>query len=271
MAKRKTNKRRRRRKPRKVRLTAYGLVALLALLIAVGAFIAKPYIKERHKIEKGAPVPSGYYCYGIDISKYQNEIEWDKLKVLTDARGRTTNSIAQAKDIRDISYAFIKATEGTTLKDKCFRRHWNNAGKAGIRRGAYHFFRSSKDARQQALHFIKTVGTLSEEDLPPVLDIETIHKGCSKKTLNDKALIWLKTIEQHYGRKPIVYSSASFIEDIICIEIKENYPIWVAHYQTRKPRCNRWHIWQFAEDAIVYGIEGKVDLNVTSEETLKSL
>ena len=61
MAKRKTNKRRRRRKPRKVRLTAYGLVALLALLIAVGAFIAKPYIKERHEIDKGAPVPSGYY------------------------------------------------------------------------------------------------------------------------------------------------------------------------------------------------------------------
>ena len=270
MAKRKTNKRRR-RKPRKVRLTAYGVVAVLALLVAVAAFIARPYIKERHEIDKGAPVPAGYYCYGIDISKYQSEIEWDKLKVLTDARGRTTNSIAQAKDIRNISYAFIKATEGTALKDKCFRRHWNNAGKAGIRRGAYHFFRSSKDARLQALHFIRTVGTLSEEDLPPVLDIETIHKGCSKKALNDKALIWLKTIEQHYGRKPIVYSSASFIEDIICTDIKDNYPIWVAHYQTRKPRCNRWHFWQFAEDAVVYGIEGKVDLNVTSEETLKSL
>ena len=249
MAKRKTNKRRR-RKPRKVRLTAYGVVAVLALLVAVAAFIARPYIKERHEIDKGAPVPAGYYCYGIDISKYQSEIEWDKLKVLTDARGRT---------------------EGTTLKDKCFRRHWNNADKAGIRRGAYHFFRSSKDARQQALHFIRTVGTLSEEDLPPVLDIETIHKGCSKKALNDKALIWLKMIEQHYGRKPIVYSSASFIEDIICTDIKDNYPIWVAHYQTRKPRCNRWHFWQFAEDAVVYGIEGKVDLNVTSEETLKSL
>ena len=270
MAKRKTNKRRR-RKPRKVRLTAYGVVAVLALLVAVATFIARPYIKERHEIDKGAPVPAGYYCYGIDISKYQSEIEWDKLKVLTDARGRTTNSIAQAKDIRNISYAFIKATEGTTLKDKCFRRHWNNAGKAGIRRGAYHFFRSSKDAKQQAMHFIQTVGPLSENDLPPVLDIETIHKGCSRKTLNERALIWLKTVEKHYGRKPIVYSSASFIERNLYKEIKDNYPIWVAHYGAARPRCDKWHIWQFADNATVCGIAGEVDLNVTTEQTLKKL
>ena len=270
MAKRKTSKKRR-KKPRKIRLTGYGIAAVLALLIAVSAFIARPYMRERDGIEKGAPVPSGFYCYGIDISKYQSEIEWRKIKILTDLKGRTTNSVAQAKDIRDISFAFIKATEGTTLKDNHFKRHWSNAGKTGIRRGAYHFFRSSKDAHHQALHFMKTVGPILEEDLPPVLDIETIHKGCSKKTLNEKALIWLKTIEQHYGRKPIVYSSASFIEDIICTEIKENYPIWVAHYGTSSPRCKRWHIWQFTEDAVVYGIKGKVDLNVTSEETLKSL
>ena len=264
-------KRRKKRKPIKIKVTAYVMSAVFIVLLAVAALIAKPYIKERKIVDKGATVPSGYYCYGIDISRYQTDIEWDKIKVLTDAQGRTTNSVNQAKDIRNISYVFIKATEGNSFKDKHFKRHWRNAGKSGIRRGAYHFFRSSKDAEVQARHFIRTVGDLSANDLPPVLDIETIHKGCSYKTLNDKALVWLKTVEKHYGRKPIVYSSASFINDILCKEIKENYPIWVAHYGAASPRCEKWHIWQFADNAIVYGIDGEVDLNVTTEQTLKTL
>ena len=264
-------RRKKRRKPIKIKVTAYVLSAVFVVLLALAALIAKPYIKERHNIDKGASVPGSYYCYGIDISRYQTDIEWDKIKVLTDAQGRSTNSVNQAKDIRNVSYVFIKATEGNSFKDKYFKRHWKNAKKSGIRRGAYHFFRSSKDAETQARHFIRTVGELSADDLPPVLDIETIHKGCSYKTLNDKALTWLKTVENHYGRKPIVYSSASFINDILCKEIKENYPIWVAHYGAPAPRCARWHIWQFADDAVVYGIDGYVDLNVTTEQILNSL
>lgn len=264
-------KRKKRRKPIKIKVTAYILSAVFVVLMALAALIAKPYIKERHIIDKGAAVPSGYYCYGIDISRYQSYIEWDKIKVLTDAQGRSTNSVNQAKDIRNVSYVFIKATESNSFKDKHFKKHWRNAKKYGIRRGAYHFFRSSKDAETQARHFIRTVGELSADDLPPVLDIETIHKGCSYKILNDKALTWLKTVENHYGRKPIVYSSATFINDILCKEIKENYPIWVAHYGAPAPRCPRWHIWQFTDDAVVYGIDGYVDLNVTTEQILNSL
>ena len=263
--------RRKRRKIKKIKVTPYGIAAIFALLLALAAFIAKPHLKERHSAERGCKVPAGYYCYGIDISKYQPDIEWKALMVITDAQGRTTKSLTKAKDIRKISYVFIKATEGSSMKDKHFHKHWNNAGKHNIRRGAYHFFRSSKDARQQAMHFIQTVGPLSADDLPPVLDIETIHKGCSRKVLNDKALTWLKTVENHYGRKPIVYSSASFIERHLCKEIKENYPIWVAHYGAPRPRCARWHIWQFADNASVYGIDGEVDLNVTTEETLRKL
>ena len=264
-------KRKRKRKPIKIKVTTYVMSAVLIVLLAIAATIAKPYIKERGQVCKGASVPTGYYCYGIDISRYQPDIEWDKIKVLTDAQGRTTNSINQAKDIKNISYVFIKATEGNSFKDKYFKRHWKNAEKRGIRRGAYHFFRSSKDAELQANHFIKTVGDLSATDLPPVLDIETIHKGCSYKTLNAKALIWLKAVEKHYGRKPIVYSSASFINDILSKEITDHYPIWVAHYGVARPRCDKWHIWQFADNATVYGIAGEVDLNVTTEETLRKL
>jgi lysozyme len=267
----KGRKGRKRRKIKKIKVSGYGLAIIFAFLFALAALIAKPHIKDRYNDYRGCKVPVGYYCYGIDISKYQPDIEWKSLMVMTDAQGRTTKSITKAKNIKKVSYVFIKATEGTSMKDKHFKTHWKNAGKHDIRRGAYHFFRSSKDARQQALHFIQTVGPLSEDDLPPVLDIETIHKGCSRKTLNEKALIWLRTVENHYGRKPIVYSSASFIERNLYKEIRDNYPIWVAHYGAARPRCEKWHIWQFADNATVYGIDGEVDLNVTTEQTLRKL
>lgn len=266
----KTRKKRsgRKRKTKKINVSIWAIAAVIA---ALAALICMPYLKDKPQPDRGAKVPDGYYCYGIDISKYQPQIRWDSLKVLTDAHKRTIRSSTYAKDIKNISFAFIKATEGVSLKDKHFRRHWRNAHKAGIRRGAYHFFRSSKDAGEQAEHFINTVGELSENDLPPVLDIETMHKGCSRKTLNDKALTWLRIVEEHYGRKPIVYSSASFLKDNLSKDIQDNYPVWVAHYETTSPRCDRWHIWQFADNAIVYGIDGEVDLNVTSEKILRSL
>ena len=143
--------------------------------------------------------------------------------------------------------------------------------KAGIRKGAYHFFRSSKDPVQQAKLFIRTVGNIGQDDLPPVLDIETIHKGCSRETLNSRALTWLKEVEKHYGRKPVVYSSAYFIRDILSKEIKEHYPIWVAHYEKDTPMHEGWHIWQFSDKAVVYGIEGYVDLNISTPAQLEKL
>ena len=64
-------KRKRKRKPIRIKVTAYVMSAVLIVLLAVAALIAKPYIKERGQVCKGASVPTGYYCYGIDISKYQ--------------------------------------------------------------------------------------------------------------------------------------------------------------------------------------------------------
>ena len=85
-------------------------------------------------LKSGAKVPPGAYCYGIDISHYQPGIEWDSLRVMTDARRFTTRSKLHAKDIKPVSFVFIKATEGSAMKDKKFRKHWDNAEKAGIRK-----------------------------------------------------------------------------------------------------------------------------------------
>lgn len=254
--------RRKKRKPKKVNIevwTAVGIAASIILALAV-MFISQGGGGGH---ETGAKVPPGDWRYGIDISHHNaGDIVWDSLYVLTDKRGKTIRDHLLAKDIRPVSFVFIKATEGVSMVDKDFKRNWQDAGRSGLRRGAYHFFRSSKDGEAQARLFIKTVGDLRFKDLPPVLDIETIHRGGSMKKLNEEALKWLETIEGHYGKKPIVYTGSSFARDWLSKRITDNYPVWIAHYEKDRPDFDGWTFWQFTDKAVVKGVPGPVDLSV---------
>lgn len=268
MSKKKTTGRRRHKKKKPIKVSFRMVLAVLAVLTVL---IFIPYIKDDSSEDKGAVLPDGPYIYGMDISHYQDEIQWDSLMIMTDRARRTILSKTQAKELKPVSFVYIKATEGAGMKDRRFMEHWENAAHADIQRGAYHFFRSSKSGLVQARHFIRIVGPLRYKDLPPVLDIETIHSGCSANTLNKRALEWLTEVEKHYGRKPIVYSSSSFIERHLGKEITDNYPIWVAHYGVEKPSRSGWEIWQFTDKALIYGVEGHVDLNVCPASMLELL
>jgi GH25 family lysozyme M1 (1,4-beta-N-acetylmuramidase) len=89
------------------------------------------------------------FVEGIDVSWYQKKIDWKQM--------------ANSK-----VFAFIKATEGTSLEDKLFASNWSGARNAGLLRGAYHFFHPSVDPIEQADFFLSKVATC---ELPPVLDV----------------------------------------------------------------------------------------------------
>lgn len=254
-----------RKRRKKVVKVSVWLVAAIAVSAALTVILLSQHFSFNK--EYGAKVPQGDWRYGIDIS-HNNEgpIIWDSLFVMTDRRWRTVKDPYRAMNIKPVSFVYIKATEGATFKDCDFKTNWGEAGKANVRRGAYHFFRSSKDGEIQAENFIQTVGKLRLNDLPPVLDIETIHRGCSKELLNQRALQWLMAVEKEYGKKPIVYASSSFIKDNLCEEIVNEYPIWVAHYGKQKPGWEPWKIWQVSDKAVVKGVRGPVDLDVMKIE-----
>jgi lysozyme len=92
------------------------------------------------------------YAEGIDVSHYQPNIDW------------------QAVAAGGVSFAFIKATEGGALVDGMFESHWAQAKRAGVLRGAYHFFRPKLDAAAQARHFLAQLRDPGE--LPPAVDVE---------------------------------------------------------------------------------------------------
>ena len=74
-------------------------------------------------------------------------------------------------------------------------------------------------------------------------------------------------MEKHYGRKPIVYTSDSFARDILSSDITAQYPMWIARYNKKEPRFADWAMWQFTEEAVVYGANGGyVDLSVIKQQ-----
>lgn len=197
---------------------------------------------------------------GIDVSNHNPPVNW------------------QAVKNANISFAFAKATEGATFKDRTFSTNWSSMKAAGIIRGAYHFFRPQKTAEEQVDNFLLVVKNVLEPgDLPPVLDLEhwPMEVGEAWKNLAfheriSRVKIWLKKVADATGEKPIIYTSPSFWREYMRdTHDFTDHPLWLAHY-TRKPQpdvpANNWGgnsytIWQHTESGRVAGVSGPVDIN----------
>jgi lysozyme len=196
----------------------------------------------------GIDIPVSYSIHGIDVSKYQNSIDWESVKDM------------KVGNVQ-LSFAFIKATEGLGNEDAYFRRNWKKAKDAGLARGAYHFFLATKSGKAQAENFINSV-ELEPGDLPPVLDIEQTY-GISADRLRERAREWLQTIQDYYHVQPIIYTNVDFYKQYLKDDF-DGYPLWVAHYlQKERPSIYRaWAFWQHSESGRVDGILTKVDFDV---------
>ena len=199
------------------------------------------------------PIPPGYIIHGIDVSRYQETINWKSVKEM------------QEKDIR-IGFAFIKATEGVSKIDPQFRRNWLKAEEQDIPKGAYHFFIASRSGKKQAANFIQMVD-LKRGDLPPVLDIEKTY-GAGINVIKRELGYWLEAVEKNYGVLPIIYTNIDFYKNYLEKDFSE-YPVWIAHYlQPQKPRLEHtWMFWQHSEAGKVNGISSPVDFNVFSGDS----
>lgn len=223
-----------------------GSVSLLSIIIYYTiAYFSKPVFIKYPAF--GIAIPQDYSIHGIDVSHYQDIINWKEVKNM------------EIQEIK-IGFAFIKATEGIGKIDEHFRRNWLHCHKEGIAKGAYHFFLPNRAGKLQAKNFITTV-KLKEGDLPPVLDVEKVWPDKVKMVAEIK--IWLDEVEKAYKVKPIIYTNIYFYNAYLKNFVDE-YPFWIAHYlQPAKPRVERdWHFWQHSEKGRVNGIASLVDFNV---------
>jgi lysozyme len=229
-------------------LTVTGrlMPALSALLLTglVAGCASAPHVADPF------PHPSDYEIHGIDVSKYQGNIDWTGVR----------NS--------NVHFAWIKATEGGDYVDPKFDQNWEAAKDAGIPRGAYHFVYWCRPAQEQAAWFVSHVPN-DPDALPPVLDVEwnPQSKTCPRGPDRETAIAMMKTIlvamERAYGKRPVIYTSVDFHRDVMVGEFTD-YPIWVRsvkYYPTVKYGARMWHFWQHTAEGQVAGIQGYVDRN----------
>lgn len=211
-------------------------------------FFVGPY-SFRWKAIYGEPTyPEGYNVRGIDISHYQTDIKWEKLR----------NTSINNDPVR---FIIIKATEGKDLFDDDFNDNFFQAKENDFIRGAYHFFVPGIDAAVQAEFYLHQVH-LEPGDLPPVLDIEKTGK-LSKSQLKKDVKKWLDIVEKKYGVKPILYTSYKFKKDYLNDPVFDEYPYWIAHYYINKLEYKgKWVFWQHTDCGKVDGIRGFVDCNI---------
>ncbi|MDD6437321.1 MAG: GH25 family lysozyme [Prevotella sp.] len=196
-----------------------------------------------------AKYPEGYEIHGIDISHYQGEIDWSKLR----------NAMIEGCPLR---FIVIKATEGSSRLDVNFNDNFFQAREYGFIRGAYHFWSNKSSARSQAYYFLKQVH-LEEGDLPPVLDIESKPAGQSVEDFQRDVLTWLHIVENHYQVKPIIYTFYKFKENYLSAPVFDDYPYWIAHYYVDKVEYKgAWKFWQHTDAGRLPGIKGYVDFNI---------
>ena len=197
-----------------------------------------------------AKYPKGYEIHGIDISHYQGEINWDKLR----------HSMIEGCPLR---FIIIKSTEGSTKLDENFNDNFYQSREYGFIRGAYHFWSNKSTAREQAYYFLKQVH-LENGDLPPVLDIEHMPKNRSIEDFQRDVLTWLHIVEDRYHVKPIIYTYFKFKEQYLNAPVFEDYPYWIAHYYVDKVEYKgSWKFWQHTDVGRLPGIKGKIQINKT--------
>lgn len=226
-----------------------GAFLLCAIYISLFYyFFVGPYSFRWKAIYGDTVYPEGFDIHGIDVSHYQENIDWEML------RNASLNS-------SPVSFVFIKATEGTTLMDENFNLNFYQARKNDFIRGAYHFFIPEMDARKQAKFFLKQVH-LEPGDLPPVLDVEKAGNLTDiqlKKAVKD----WLDIVEAEYNVKPIIYTGYKFKLRYLNDEMFDAYPYWIAHYYVERLEYKgKWDFWQHTDCGKVKGIKGNVDCNI---------
>jgi lysozyme len=215
-----------------------GLLALTAL--AAAAILAIVFAYPRLEI-----APLWYDVIGVDVSNHQGDIDWEKL-----AGGK-------------VAFVYMKATEGGDFRDRRFKQNWEGAKKAGLARGAYHFFTQCRKGAEQAKNFIEVVPREAGA-LPPAVDLEHMgecRSGPRLPNVFENITALLDDLETHYGRRPLIYTSDEFDAAYLQGQLAKDV-FWVRSLHARpRFRKDQWVIWQYHDSGTRPGVTGPVDLN----------
>lgn len=232
------------------RRVGFLIAIVVTSIIAVCGFIHayRQYIANTQPLEPDAKL---YPVRGIDISAHNGYIDFGRVRKA------------------GYDFAIIKATEGTDFKDAMFTDNLRRARAAGLKVGAYHFFRFDTDGELQAINLLHSLRNRTF-DFPVVIDIERFGNPDGHEA--SMIISRLRTMLHHLDKEKIdiiLYSN----KDDYNRYLKENfshYPLWICSF-TVPENGMEWVMWQYSHRGNVDGVNGKVDLNTIKTDFYRSL
>lgn len=195
-------------------------------------------------------------AYGIDVSKWQGDIDWKKVRK------------------SGIEFAFIrcgysvKSGKFAAYEDPYFKKNIVEANKAGIKTGIY-YFSSAKTKTEAEKEALKTLNIIKDYKnlitLPVVYDFEAFTPEyraykITKSAATENAKLYLDMIKQA-GYIPAYYGCPDIFERYYDMKKLSGYICWLANYTTKTKYTGTYDYWQYSETGKVDGINGYVDCN----------
>lgn len=199
------------------------------------------------------------YRLGIDVSKWQGKINWDKVK----ADG--------------VEFVIIRlgyrgyGSKGTLDMDSRFYQNIKGAQAAGLDVGVYFFAQAinEKEAIEEAEYVLKALEGY-ELQLPIVYDPELIRDQDARtdnvtgEQFTKNTIAFCERIEEA-GFDAMIYSNMVWEAFLFDMTKLQEYPFWYADYEPVPQTPYDFQIWQYSESGKVNGIDGPVDLNIMFE------
>lgn len=222
--------------PKKDIWTAVGFLILTAVLVGSCAWVWDQYISSPPYVD-----PDRYPVRGIDVSAHNGDMDLVKARKA------------------GIDFVFIKASEGVSFRDKKFAANYEKARHAGLKTGAYHFFRFDKDGVDQAINFTRAIGNRHLQ-LGVAVDVEQQGnpKGIAKELIIERLTAMVEYLYLK-GYRVFFYTNKDGYEDFL-MDAFPGYPLWICSF-SEHPIDADWTFWQFDHHGKVDGIQGDVDLN----------
>lgn len=181
---------------------------------------------------------------GIDVSKWQGEINWEKVK----ASG--------------VDFAILREGYGLQI-DKKFKENCEKAKAAGMNIGVYHYSYASSafDAKNEAEFCLGNIRVL-ELEYPVCFDIEEKEMlKLSNETRTEIVKAFCEEIETA-GYYATFYCNLNWLENYLNYENLKQFDLWLARWSSTKP-SQECGIWQYSSQGKIDGINGNVDLDVS--------
>ncbi len=199
---------------------------------------------------------------GIDVSVYQGDIDWDKVK-------------ESGVDYVIIRCGYRGYVVGSVNEDANFRRNLEGAKAAGLAVGVYFFSQAvDVDEALEEAEFCIELLDGCELEYPVFYDWEVVidKDGDTPRTayiqpddLTNNALVFAERI-RYAGYTPAIYTNKKTAVWKYDLSRLEGIDIWLAEYNETPSFFYDFAMWQYSSKGSVPGISGNVDMNISFKD-----